>query len=218
MCGCSSGRFRRKGRRACEKATGAETVPAGRGQPLIVYGGLCLLSFDTERMGYAALYGGGEQFFFVDAAVFKSTGGDLYAISGAPYLMGVSDSSALDVRMADSMDSLICHELWHATENRILSQDYAAIDPDTWDALNPPGFTYCGDAALSNDLRQWTLYSCDPADVCFVDGYACVDAREDRARIMEYFMVHEDAAQLLIESPRHPAEAAAHVRRRAGQF
>lgn len=364
--------------------------------------GLCLLSFDTERMGYAALYGGGEQFFFVDAAVFKSTGGDLYAISGAPYLMGVSGSSALyaldgrlrvcalpdcgvegemfsirwlpdaqvllggvyengafqlyvidpaqlpftevtaaapadtpltvdeslaraywntsdttpvaeslrearqyadtlesrygirvllsdqcrdaaalcdraitltdtmsagdelaavntaldalartlslypdgftaqfrnsmgegglrfllveaiasdygvvgvtyesagwqnialDVRMADSMDSLICHELWHATENRILSQDYAAIDPNTWDALNPPGFTYCGDAALSNDLRQWTLYSCDPADVCFVDAYACVDAREDRARIMEYFMVHEDAAQLLIESP-----------------
>mgnify|MGYP004516880147 CR=1 FL=1 len=95
MCGCSSGRFRRKGRRACEKATGAETVPAGRGQPLIVYGGLCLLPFDTERMGYAALYGGGEQFFFVDAAVFKSTGGDLYAISGVPYLMGVSGSSAL---------------------------------------------------------------------------------------------------------------------------
>lgn len=58
-----------------------------------------------------------------------------------------------------------------------------------------------GYAALGNDLRQWTLYSCDPADVCFVDGYACVDAREDRARIMEYFMVHEDAAQLLIESP-----------------
>ena len=55
---------------------------------------LCLLSFDTERMGYAALYGGGEQFFFVDAAVFKSTGGDLYAISGAPYLTGVSGSSA----------------------------------------------------------------------------------------------------------------------------
>ena len=364
--------------------------------------GLCLLSFDTERMGYAALYGGGEQFFFAGAAVFKSTGGDLYAISGAPYLMGVSGSSALyaldgrlrvcalsdcgvegemfsvrwlpdaqvllggvyengafqlyvidpaqlpftevtaaapadtpltvdeslaraywntsdttpvaeslrearqyadtlesrygirvllsdqcrdaaalcdraitltdtmsagdelaavntaldalartlslypdgftaqfrngmgegglrfllveaiasdygvvgvtyesagwqnialDVRMADSMDSLICHELWHATENRILSQDYAAIDPDTWDALNPPGFTYCGDAALGNDIRQWTLYSCDPADVCFVDGYACVDAREDRARIMEYFMVHEDAAQLLVESP-----------------
>lgn len=58
-----------------------------------------------------------------------------------------------------------------------------------------------GYTALGNDLRQWTLYSCDPADVCFVDGYACVDAREDRARIMEYFMVHEDAAQLLIESP-----------------
>ena len=57
--------------------------------------GLCLLSFDTERMGYAALYGGGERFFFAGAAVFKSTGGDLYAISGALYLMGVSGSSAL---------------------------------------------------------------------------------------------------------------------------
>jgi len=57
-----------------------------------------------------------------------------------------------------------------------------------------------GYTALSNDLRQWTLYSCDPAAVCFVDGYACVDAREDRARIMEYFMVHEDEAGLLIQS------------------
>lgn len=222
--------------------------------------GLCLLSFDAGRMGYSALYGSGDRFFFADAGVFQDIGGDLYAVSGAPYLMGVSDSSALyalddqlhvcalsdcgvdgqmfsvrwlpdaavllvsaitsdygvvgvtyesadwqnialDIRMSDSLDSLICHELWHATENHILSRDYAAIDPDTWDALNPPGFTYCGDATLSNDLRQWTLYSCDPEDVCFVDGYACVDAREDRARIMEYFMVHEDAAQLLIESP-----------------
>ena len=124
-----------------------------------------------------------------------------YGVVGVTYESADWQNIALDIRMSDSLDSLICHELWHATENHILSRDYAAIDPDTWDALNPPGFTYCGDATLSNDLRQWTLYSCDPEDVCFVDGYACVDAREDRARIMEYFMVHEDAAQLLIKSP-----------------
>lgn len=124
-----------------------------------------------------------------------------YGVVGVTYESADWQNIALDIRMSDSLDSLICHELWHATENHILSRDYAAIDPDSWDALNPPGFTYCGDATLSNDLRQWTLYSCDPEDVCFVDGYACVDAREDRARIMEYFMVHEDAAQLLIESP-----------------
>lgn len=124
-----------------------------------------------------------------------------YGVVGVTYESADWQNIALDIRMSDSLDSLICHELWHATENHILSRDYAAIEPDSWDALNPPGFTYCGDATLSNDLRQWTLYSCDPEDVCFVDGYACVDAREDRARIMEYFMVHEDAAQLLIESP-----------------
>ena len=138
---------------------------------------------------------GGLRFLLVSAIASD------YGVVGVTYESADWQNIALDIRMSDSLDSLICHELWHATENRILSHDYAAIDPDTWDALNPPGFTYCGDAALSNDLRQWTLYSCDPEDVCFVDGYACVDAREDRARIMEYFMVHEDAAQLLIESP-----------------
>lgn len=138
---------------------------------------------------------GGVRFLLVSAIASD------YGVVGVTYESADWQNIALDIRMSDSLDSLICHELWHATENRILSHDYAAIDPDSWDALNPPGFTYCGDAALSNDLRQWTLYSCDPEDVCFVDGYACVDAREDRARIMEYFMVHEDAAQLLIESP-----------------
>lgn len=138
---------------------------------------------------------GGVRFLLVSAIASD------YGVVGVTYESADWQNIALDIRMSDSLDSLICHELWHATENRILSKDYAAIDPDTWNALNPPGFTYCGDATLSNDLRQWTLYSCAPEDVCFVDGYACVDAREDRARIMEYFMVHEDAAQLLIESP-----------------
>ena len=40
-----------------------------------------------------------------------------------------------------------------------------------------------------------------PDNVYFVDGYSCVNEREDRARIMEYFMVHEDEAGMLIESP-----------------
>ena len=34
----------------------------------------------------------------------------------------------------------------------------------------------------------------------FVDSYAKLAAQEDRARIMEYFMVHEDEAGLLIQS------------------
>ena len=33
-----------------------------------------------------------------------------------------------------------------------------------------------------------------------MDSYAKLAAQEDRARIMEYFMVHEDEAGLLIQS------------------
>ena len=33
-----------------------------------------------------------------------------------------------------------------------------------------------------------------------MDSYACVDIKEDRARIMEYFMTRDDEAALLIQS------------------
>ena len=42
---------------------------------------------------------------------------------------------------------------------------------------------------------------CIPEETYFVDGYAQSNAKEDRARIMEYFMTHEDEARLLIQSP-----------------
>ena len=45
------------------------------------------------------------------------------------------------------------------------------------------------------------LYSGAPEDIRFVDTYSCVAATEDRARIMEFFMTHDDEAELLIQSP-----------------
>ena len=103
--------------------------------------------------------------------------------------------------MGEGMDSIICHEMWHATENHILTKDYSAILPDEWNALNPEGFEYYWDATLVNNAHEWTLYSGNIANVYFVDSYACVDEKEDRARIMEYFMTHDDEAELLIQSP-----------------
>ena len=103
--------------------------------------------------------------------------------------------------MGEGMDSIICHEIWHATENHILTKDYSTILPDEWNALNPEGFEYYWDATLVNNAHEWTLYSGNIANVYFVDSYACVDEKEDRARIMEYFMTHDDEAELLIQSP-----------------
>lgn len=109
---------------------------------------------------------------------------------------------ALDIRSADGMDGLLCHEIWHATENHILSADYSAFDPEAWAALNPESFTYYETFLWNeNDRRQWTLYSGSLEETYFVDGYAQSNAKEDRARIMEYFMTHEDEARLLIQSP-----------------
>ena len=124
-----------------------------------------------------------------------------YGVVGCAYESREWQNIALDVRMADGLDTIICHELWHATENHILSRDYSAFSPDAWAAMNPEGFAYCEDPTQSDSMLEWTLYSSSPDNVYFVDGYSCVNEHEDRARIMEYFMVHEDEAGLLIESP-----------------
>ena len=124
-----------------------------------------------------------------------------YGVVGCAYESREWQNIALDVRTVDELDTIICHELWHATENHILSRDYSAFSPDAWAALNPEGFAYCEDPTQSDSMLEWTLYSSSPDNVYFVDGYSCVNEREDRARIMEYFMVHEDEAGLLIESP-----------------
>ena len=48
-----------------------------------------------------------------------------------------------------------------------------------------------------NQLLEYLM----DTDVRFVDTYSCVAATEDRARIMEFFMTHDDEAELLIQSP-----------------
>ena len=113
---------------------------------------------------------------------------------------------ALDVTTGYSLDSIICHEMWHATENHIFSLDYMALPMDVWDAENPAGFTYTGDAARTDPSQPWILYAGLPEDIYFVDSYACVSRQEDRARIMEYLMTREDEAAILLQSP--------HIRRK----
>lgn len=108
---------------------------------------------------------------------------------------------ALDVHPSYSLDSIICHEMWHATENYIYSQDYTALPMDEWDALNPEGFSYTDYDMRVDPTFPGLLYTSDPENIHFVDDYGCVNRQEDRARIMEYFMTCEDEAKILIQSP-----------------
>lgn len=108
---------------------------------------------------------------------------------------------SLDVRQRYALEGIICHEIWHATEDHILSCDYTMFPTDEWAKLNPDGFTYYENAADQNPEQPWTLFNDKPENVHFVDSYGCVNVKEDRARIMEYFITRDNEAKLLIQSP-----------------
>lgn len=123
-----------------------------------------------------------------------------YGVVGCTYDSADWQYIALDVQADYMREGTVCHEIWHATENEILSRDYTAFNWDDWNALNPVGFTYWNDSGDYDRYdARWTMFD-NGEGVYFVDSYAKLAAQEDRARIMEYFMVHEDEAGLLIQS------------------
>lgn len=125
-----------------------------------------------------------------------------FGTSGCTYERGAWQNIALDIRLAYELDGIVCHELWHATENHILSCDYSLFTVEGWAQLNPQSFSYYEGYDYSDpDSRRWTYYSGGDEGVYFVDGYSRTFASEDRARIMEFFMTRDDDAQELIKSP-----------------
>lgn len=125
-----------------------------------------------------------------------------FGTSGCTYERGAWQNIALDICLAYELDGIVCHELWHATENHILSCDYSLFTVEGWAQLNPQGFSYYEGYDYSDpDSRRWTYYSGGDEGVYFADGYSRTFASEDRARIMEFFMTRDDDAQELIKSP-----------------
>ena len=102
----------------------------------------------------------------------------------------------------ERLEALLCHEIWHAMEDKLISENWNAIDSWTWSACNPPGFDYYYDYddAMNEADGSW-LYFGTAEDVYFVDAYSTMNPREDRARIMEYIMGTEDEADALAQCP-----------------
>ena len=95
------------------------------------------------------------------------------------------------------------HEIWHATENKILNSDFMGFYDGSWDDCNPQGFEYRYEYNLSDvdgSLWQWTYVGGDDP-FYFVDDYSKTYAKEDRARIMEYVMGDDGLAQAVLTSP-----------------
>lgn len=42
----------------------------------------------------------------------------------------------------ERLEPLLCHEIWHAMEDKLISENWNAIDSWAWSACNPRGFDY----------------------------------------------------------------------------
>lgn len=126
---------------------------------------------------------------------------DLVEVIGVSYGMGQWYPVAIDITSGEVSQTYF-HEIWHATENRIVDMNEGALDMVGWEAINPLDFHYLG---LTDDSylqeTKYTYFWGNPADgVYFVDPYAKTKPQEDRARLMEYVMYSDEIGGELMKS------------------
>ena len=127
--------------------------------------------------------------------------GDERGVIGLCYEMYPWYTIAVDITTWEVYNTF-CHEIWHATENRINDTTPGLLLPDVWDACNPEEFVYTYNTSISyiEDVEYTFFEETDSNRVFFVDPYAKTNPYEDRARLMEYVMCSKYAEDIL-ESP-----------------
>lgn len=123
-------------------------------------------------------------------------------IIGVQYTLNQWYCVAMDVSLTSAAGTY-CHEIWHATEAKILNEDYTLIDEDVWNTYNPPGFTYSYEDTFAylNDTELTYLSSDSGTGSYFVDAYSKTNGKEDRARLMEYVMSNDALASEMMKAP-----------------
>lgn len=123
-------------------------------------------------------------------------------VIGVSYTMGQWYPVAIDIT-SGQVRNTYCHEFWHATENRIGDLDESALNLAAWEDLNPVGFRYPGDAREGywEDTQYTYFYGNPDEEVYFVDPYGKTNAKEDRARLMEYIMCADWEAEQMMKHP-----------------
>lgn len=119
--------------------------------------------------------------------VFCLTGsikGELPTV-GFAQLCRSSFELVLDITAKD-LNKTIHHEIWHAIEMRLSTDTF---NTNQWNACNPSGFAYYGTYDKDYlELTKWTYSDGNGANSYFVNPYARINGREDRASIMEEVM------------------------------
>ena len=125
----------------------------------------------------------------------KDIATDLNAI-GVCYMLQNWYVVAVDITSGEVL-STYCHELWHATENKINSQMPLLLSDKVWSECNPEGYTYTYDTSADyiKDIENTLYGERYDKDVYFIDPYGKTKPQEDRARLMEYVMTVEHYAK-----------------------
>lgn len=101
-----------------------------------------------------------------------------------------SDGSGyMALAMGELMEQSFYHEVFHAMDSLVLTNTGAY---DNWEGLNPKGFAY-DYSYINNQFREDYQYL-EEDTRAFIDMYAMSFPNEDRARVMEYAMMPDNAA------------------------
>lgn len=92
-----------------------------------------------------------------------------------------SGNGYLMLATGEDFEQKLYHELFHVIDSYVLTESKRY---DTWDRLNPPGFSY-DYSYIANQGRQAGDYL-NPNNRWFIDVFSMSYPREDRARIWEY--------------------------------
>lgn len=127
-----------------------------------------------------------------------------YSVIAFEFESAYNQNIVLDINNYE-LQQTFCHELWHAMENIAISKNSTIFDD--WNQLNPKGFEYTEEYEgydEKEDLDHYNFFfnEDDIQNVYFIDDYSHTYGKEDRARIVEYFMtVDKETKKRLQKSP-----------------
>lgn len=113
-------------------------------------------------------------------------------VGGFASSLGSKNIMAVTVSESDTeFTKALYHEMMHLIDYKLAFdaelRENALYSEEGWDALNPEDFTYAEDYETLPDG-----YYNDGYTAWFIDAYARTNAKEDRARIMEYAMIGDN--------------------------
>ena len=140
----------------------------------------CLSAYPKGMIPLLSEDCGGLQICLVKEILGKEDTGGLSSARGLQFR---DEQGRAFLVLAKDIKYTCYHELCHILEDFIQLRTPVF---DSWEALNPPGFSYDLDF-IKNQERDPKQYL-QTEDRAFIDTYSMSFPREDRARIMEYAM------------------------------